>query len=56
MTADSKEQPTAAPEHLGGCIPAVGVTAACEAVRWIYGICPDHDEWCALGCPVTQQT
>jgi hypothetical protein len=37
--------------HLPECIPAAGGGPDCEQVRAVYGICPDHDPWCAPGCP-----
>jgi hypothetical protein len=36
--------------HLPECIPAVGGGPECEAIRRVYGICPDHDPVCAPGC------
>jgi hypothetical protein len=40
-------------EHLEACVLAVPDQPGCAAVREQYGLCPDHDGWCAPGCPVT---
>ena len=37
--------------HLPECIPASAGDPGCEEVRRQYGTCPDHDPWCAPGCP-----
>jgi hypothetical protein len=40
-------------EHLQACVLPVPDTPSCVPVREQYGLCPDHDGWCAPGCPVT---
>jgi hypothetical protein len=40
------------PAHLEACIPAVPGDAGCAQLRQTYRLCPDHDGWCAPGCPV----
>jgi hypothetical protein len=40
------------PEHLEACVRALASTPGCEQ----YGICPNHDGWCAPGCPVGDPT
>ena len=37
--------------HLPECIPASGGGPDCQAIRRVYGVCPDHDPVCAPGCP-----
>jgi len=39
------------PDHLEDCILPVPDQTGCEAVRALYGACPDHDGFCAPGCP-----
>jgi hypothetical protein len=41
------------PEHLDACVLPRPDDPSCQAVREQYGMCPDHDGWCAPGCPVT---
>ena len=40
-------------EHLQACVLPRPDGPGCAQVREQYGLCPDHDGWCALGCPVT---
>lgn len=40
-------------EHLEACLPPIPGRAGCDAVRELYGACPDHDALCVAGCPVT---
>jgi hypothetical protein len=40
-------------EHLEACILPLPDNRGCGWVRETYGLCPDHDGWCAPGCPVT---
>jgi len=39
-------------EHLDACVLPRPDSPGCIEVRGQYGICPDHDGWCAPGCPV----
>jgi hypothetical protein len=41
-------------EHLPECVGVLPSTPGCEQVRQQYGICPDHDGWCAPGCPAAE--
>jgi hypothetical protein len=40
-------------EHLEACVLPLPDQLGCAEVREHYGLCPDHDGWCAPGCPVT---
>jgi len=40
-------------EHLPACVLPRPDGLGCAGVREQYGLCPDHDGWCAPGCPVT---
>jgi hypothetical protein len=40
-------------EHLDTCVRPRPDGPGCAQVREQYGLCPDHDGWCAPGCPVT---
>jgi hypothetical protein len=39
-------------EHLEACVPQLPDQPGCGWVREQYGLCPDHDGWCAPGCPI----
>jgi hypothetical protein len=43
------------PSHLPECVRALPEQPGCAEVRELYGICPDHDGWCAPGCPADRQ-
>jgi hypothetical protein len=43
------------PSHLPECVQALPERPGCAEVREQYGSCPDHDGWCAPGCPAAQQ-
>jgi hypothetical protein len=43
------------PSHLPDCVQALPEQLGCAEVREQYGRCPDHDSWCAPGCPITTQ-
>jgi hypothetical protein len=43
------------PSHLPDCVRALPERPGCAEVREQYGICPDHDGWCAPGCPLATQ-
>jgi hypothetical protein len=41
------------PDHLTDCILPRAGDASCEQPREDYGLCPEHDGYCADHCPVT---
>jgi hypothetical protein len=43
------------PNHLPHCVQALPEQPGCAEVREQYGRCPDHDGWCAPGCPAAPQ-
>jgi hypothetical protein len=43
-------------EHLEQCVRQLPTQPGCEQVREQYGRCPDHDGWCAPGCPIGDPT
>jgi hypothetical protein len=43
------------PEHLDTCLPGIPAQLGCDAMRELYGRCPDHDPVCDLTCPVANQ-
>jgi hypothetical protein len=40
-------------DHLPACVLPRPDGPGCAKVREQFGLCPDHDGWCAPGCPVT---